>query len=223
MHSQLQPWRQDPTSTEDGNELKSLCFTNKTNLHRWIGSNYISIYSKDGLEITSLIHQPFSLTKPSCSSHVSGKMMTWMWYVWGSKESRTQENSGGWGREGPMELNWLWFLSGEGKGSPLQYFCLENPKDRGAWKAAVHGVTKSRTPLSDFTFTFHFHALEKKMATHSSVLAWRILGTAEPGAAIYGIAQSQTRLKRLSSNSSSWFLSKMAQAGSSNDFESNVP
>ena len=53
--------------------------------------------------------------------------------------------------------------------------------DGGAWKAAVHGVAKSRTQLSDFTFTFHFHALEKEMATHSSVLAWRIPGMAEPG------------------------------------------
>ena len=53
--------------------------------------------------------------------------------------------------------------------------------DRGAWKAAVHGVARSRTWLSGFTFTFHFHALEKEMATHSSVLAWRIPGTAEPG------------------------------------------
>ena len=53
--------------------------------------------------------------------------------------------------------------------------------DGGAWKAAVHGVAKSRTRLSDFPFTFHFHALEKEMATHSSVLAWRIPGTAEPG------------------------------------------
>ena len=70
---------------------------------------------------------------------------------------------------------------GEGNGNPLQYSSLENPMDGGAWKAAVHGVTKSRTRLSDFTFTFHFHALEKEMATHSSVLAWRIPGTAEPG------------------------------------------
>ena len=69
---------------------------------------------------------------------------------------------------------------GEGNGTPLQYSCLENPMDRGAWWAAVHGVTKSRTRLSDFTFTFHFHALEKEMATHSSVLAWRIPGTGEP-------------------------------------------
>ena len=66
-------------------------------------------------------------------------------------------------------------------GNPLQYSCLENPMDRGAWKAEVHGVTKSRTQLSDFTFTFHFHALEKEMATHSSVLAWRIPGMGEPG------------------------------------------
>ena len=66
-------------------------------------------------------------------------------------------------------------------GTPLQYSCLENPLDGGAWWAAVHGVAKSRTQLSDFTFTFHFHAWEKEMATHSSVLAWRIPGTGEPG------------------------------------------
>ena len=71
--------------------------------------------------------------------------------------------------------------SGEDNGTPLQYSCLENPMARGAWWAAVHGVAKSRTRLSDFTFTFHFHALEKEMATHSSVLAWRIPGTGEPG------------------------------------------
>ena len=70
---------------------------------------------------------------------------------------------------------------GEGNGTPLQYSCLENPMDGGAWWAAVHGVTKSQTRLSDFTFTFHFPALEKEMATHSSVLAWRIPGTEQPG------------------------------------------
>ena len=70
---------------------------------------------------------------------------------------------------------------GEDNGTPLQYSCLENPMDRGAWWATVHGVDKSRTRLSDFTFTFHFHALEKEMATHSSVLAWRIPGTGETG------------------------------------------
>ena len=66
-------------------------------------------------------------------------------------------------------------------GTPLQYSCLENPMNGGAWKAAVHGVAEGRTRLSDFTSTFHFHALEKEMATHSSVLAWRIPGTGEPG------------------------------------------
>ena len=70
---------------------------------------------------------------------------------------------------------------GEGSGTPLQYSCLENPMDGGAWWAAVHGVAKSPTRLSDFTFTFHFYALEKEMATHSSILAWRIPGTGEPG------------------------------------------
>ena len=65
--------------------------------------------------------------------------------------------------------------------TPLQYSCLENPMDGGAWKAAVHVVTERRACLSNFTFTFHFLALEKEMATHSSVLAWRIPGTGEPG------------------------------------------
>ena len=68
----------------------------------------------------------------------------------------------------------------EGNGTPLQYSCLVNPMDRGAWWAAVHGVAKSRARLNDFTFTFHFHALEKEMATHSNILAWRIPGTEEP-------------------------------------------
>ena len=68
-------------------------------------------------------------------------------------------------------------LSREGNGTPLQHSCLKNPMDRGAWWAAVHGVAKSQTRLSKFPFTFHFHALEKAMATHSSVLAWRIPGT----------------------------------------------
>ena len=61
--------------------------------------------------------------------------------------------------------------------NPLQYSCLENSMDGGAWGDTAHVVAKSRTRLSDFTFTFHFHALEKEMATHSSVLAWRIQGT----------------------------------------------
>ena len=76
-----------------------------------------------------------------------------------------------------MNMVLLLFING----TPLQHSCLENPMDGEAWKAVVHGVMKSRTRLSDVTFTFHFHALEKEMATYSSVLAWRIPGTAGPG------------------------------------------
>ena len=72
-------------------------------------------------------------------------------------------------------------LVGEGNGTPLQYSCLEDPMDGGAWKAAVHQVAEGWTRLNDFTFTFHFHALEKEPATHSSVLARRIPGMGEPG------------------------------------------
>ena len=72
-------------------------------------------------------------------------------------------------------------MNGEGNGTPLQYSCLENPTDRGAWWAVVHGVAKSWTPLSEFTFSFHFHALEKEMATHASVLAWGIPEIGDPG------------------------------------------
>ena len=75
----------------------------------------------------------------------------------------------------------VYHFYGEGNGTPLQCSCLENPMDREAWWAAVHAVAKSRTRLSDFTFTFHFHALEKEMAIHSSIPAWRIPGTGEPG------------------------------------------
>ena len=86
--------------------------------------------------------------------------------------------------QGPFYKHWskLWRLNqsrGEGNGTPLQHSCLENPRDGGVWWAAVHGTSKSQTQLSNFTVTFHFHALE--MATHSSVLAWRISGTGEPG------------------------------------------
>ena len=76
---------------------------------------------------------------------------------------------------------WVGKISWRSKLNPLPYSCLENPMDKGPWWAAVHGVTKSQTRLSDFTFTFHFHALEKEMAAHSSVLAWRIPGAGEPG------------------------------------------
>ena len=99
--------------------------------------------------------------------------------VWLSAYSRNQFVTGSLGHM----LIWCSIDSGlrEGNGTPLQCSCLENPMDRGAWWAAVHGVAKSRTRLSDFTFTFHFHTLEKEMATHSSVLAWWIPGMGEPG------------------------------------------
>ena len=80
-----------------------------------------------------------------------------------------------------LYCNDLFIYVREGNGTPLQYSWLENAMDGGAWWAALHGVAKSWTRLSDFTFTFHFQALEKEMATHSSVLAWRIPGTGEPG------------------------------------------
>ena len=83
-------------------------------------------------------------------------------------------------------------LHGEGNGTPLQYSCLEYPMDGGAWRAAVHGVPKSQTRLSDFTFTFPFHALQKEMATHSSVLAWRIPGTGSLGCRLWGRTESDT-------------------------------
>ena len=79
-------------------------------------------------------------------------------------------------------LFYIWqYGYGEGSGTPLQYSCLENPVDGGAWQASVQGVTRSQTRLSNFTLTLHFHALEREMATHSSVLAWRIPGMVEPG------------------------------------------
>ena len=95
----------------------------------------------------------------------------------------------------------LSYTDREGDGTPLQYSCLENPMDGGAWKATVQGVAEGRTRLSDFTFNSHFHALEKEMATHSSVLAWRIPGTGEPGGLPSVGSQGRTQLKGLSSSS----------------------
>ena len=88
----------------------------------------------------------------------------------------------------------------EGNGTPPQYSCLENPIDGGAWWAAVHRVAKSRTRLSNFTFTFCLHALEEEMETHSSILAWRLPGTEEPGGLPSVGSQSRTRLMQLSSH-----------------------
>ena len=89
--------------------------------------------------------------------------------------------SDGLGLEGWRNWAWVPVDIGEGNGTLLQYSCLENPMVGGAWWAVVHGIAKSQTQLKDFTFTFHFHALEKEMAPHSSVLAWRIPGMGEPG------------------------------------------
>ena len=74
-----------------------------------------------------------------------------------------------------------WIIAEKAMATPLQYSCLENPMDGGAWWVAVHGVARSQTQLSDFTFTLHFHPLEKELTTHSSVLAWRIPGMGDPG------------------------------------------
>ena len=96
-------------------------------------------------------------------------------------------------KEEREESTWrcLALVIGEGNGTPLHYSCLENPMDGGAWQAAVHEVAKSRTRLSGFfTFTFHFHALEKEMATHSSVLAWRIPTLL--GCCLWGRTESDT-------------------------------
>ena len=102
-----------------------------------------------------------------------------------SHEWRSLVGCNPWGRKEPDTTERLHFRFSlsciEGNSDPLQCSCLENPRDGGAWWAAVYGLAQRRTPLSDFTFTFHSHALEKEMATHSSVLAWRIPGTGEPG------------------------------------------
>ena len=108
----------------------------------------------------------------------------WWAAVYGVTQSRTRlkrlssSSSSMWLLQNRHSVTGSW---GEGNGIPLQYSCLENPMDGGAWWFAVHGVAKSRTQLSDFTFTFHFDALEKEMAAHSSVLDWRAPGTGEPG------------------------------------------
>ena len=98
-------------------------------------------------------------------------------------------------------------LHREGSGVPLQHSCLQNPMDGGAWWAAVHGVTKSWTRLSDFTFTFYFHALEEEMATTPVFLPGESQGQRSLVAAVYGVSQSRTRLERLSSSSTVllWF------------------
>ena len=100
---------------------------------------------------------------------------------------------------------------GEGNGTPFQYSCLKNPMDGGAWKAAVHGVGEGRTRLSDFTLTFHVHALEKEMATHLCSCLENPRDGGAWWAAVYGVAQSWTQLKRLSSSSSVYMSMLLSQ------------
>ena len=107
-------------------------------------------------------------------------------HLWGRTESDTTER---------LHFHFSFSCIAEGNGNPLQCSCLENPRDRGAWWAAIYGVARSRTRLSDFTFTFYFRALQKEMATHSSVLARRIPRTGEPGGLPSRGSQSRTRLK----------------------------
>ena len=97
-------------------------------------------------------------------------------------------------------------LPGEGNGTPLQYSCLENPMDGGAWKATVRGVTEGRTQLSNFTFTFHFHALRRKWQPTPVFLPGESQGGGAWWAAVYGVAQSRTLLKRLAAAAASTIL-----------------
>ena len=129
----------------------------------------------------------FSETEGTRTRYIHNRLFPWDF----NSFLPTQDN---WQKLGPL------VHGGEGNGTPLQYSCLENSMDGGAWKAAVHGVVEGWTQLSDFTFTFHFHALEKEMAPHSSVLAWRIPGTGEPGGLPSMGSESRTRLKWLSSS-----------------------
>ena len=110
------------------------------------------------------------------------KEKLWQTYTAYLKQKHHLANEGSYSQSYGFSSSHVWI--GEGNGNPLRYSHLENLLDGGALWAAVHGVTKGRTQLSGFTFTFHFHELEKEMATHSSVLAWRIPGTGEPGASM---------------------------------------
>jgi len=117
----------------------------------------------------------------------------------------------GWGAVGGLSLNPAWKVERRACQGPMSGWRRQwqptpvllpgNPMDGGDWWAAVHGIAKSQTRLSDFTFTFHVHALEKEMAAHSSVLAWRIPGMGEPSGLPFLGSHSRTRLKRLSSSS----------------------
>ena len=113
--------------------------------------------------------------------------------VWGARCRRAQPSASAWrAASGTPRKQIKAHVTGS-NGTPLQFSCLENPRGGGAWWAAVHGVTKSQTRLSNFTFTFHFYALEKEMASHSNVLAWRIPGTGNlVGCHLWGRTESDT-------------------------------
>ena len=132
---------------------------------RHVGSSWL----RDGTRVQ--LAGRFFTTEPPGKSHIFSQSTSQEGRTNGQKNSNTKT----------LKSLTHAVCCGEGNGTPLQYSCLENPMDGGAWWAAVHGVAKSRTRLSDFTFIFHFHALGKEMATHSSVLAWRIPGMGEPG------------------------------------------
>ena len=132
----------------------------------------------------------------------------WGRQTWGLWKSGLVDSRDTWGKEPESLTHWLKKSYRQIKNTYLkfwrrqnfQYSCLENPMEGGAWKAAVHGVTEGRTRLSNFTFTFYFHALEKEMATHSCSCLENPRDGGAWWAAIYGVAQSRTQLKRLSSS-----------------------
>ena len=134
-------------------------------------------------DLTTKHNNKETLQVANCTSLDS---VTWFksFCLWVEGQKHLTANSGPWSLYSSQQFVESFYRditlkNGEGNGNPLQYSCLEYPMEGGAWWAAVHGVEKSRTRLSDFTFTFHFPALEKDMATRSSVLAWRIPGTVE--------------------------------------------
>ena len=168
-----------PPGEGNGNPLQYSCLEN-------------SMDTEGPGRLPSMYHKELDMTEPLrlsllCPNSLSPRLLeASFWFSWLLQSWRRGEI-----------LNWsftpnpilremsLFDISstspGEVTGDPLQYSCLETPMDGGAWQAAVHAIAKSWTRQCDFTFTFHFHVLEKEMATHPSVLAWRIPGMEEPG------------------------------------------
>ena len=149
----------------NGNPLQCSCLENPRDGGAWWADVYGVAQSRTRLKRLSS-----SSSSPNCS------FLKGAFFLGGSDSKTSAYNVGDLG-----SISGLGRSPQEGNSNPLQYSCLENPMDGGAWWAVVHGVPKSWTRLRNFTFTFHFHALEKEMPTHSSVLAWRIPGTGEPG------------------------------------------